>query len=152
MGLPAIETEILFRRFAEGFKNAKAPYYGVNIIDVNRENWDAFIEGTKAVHKGVREVLGGRSHFWAVRDFGDRKRVVWINYYPECVAEKNSYEAHHEPERLDLFLEYCKLIERYEWFITSEDPSETPTATSHTMGAEEQLDAMYGAYVSEEKK
>jgi len=126
MGLPAYEAMLLGYKFAEEFRDTPAPYYGVNIIDVNEENWDAFIEQVKITHRGVTEGLGGRSHLWSVRDYGARKRVLWINYYPKNVGELNAHHVWKQPDIYEYWTHTCSLVERWEWFCTSENPSETP--------------------------
>jgi len=126
MGLPAVEAKVIMYRFAEEFRDTPAPYYGVNIIDVNEENWDPFIEQIRITHAGVRDGLGGRSHLWTVRDFGATKRVLWVNYYPENVGELNSHDVWARPELQEYWIHLCSLVERWEWFCTSENPSEAP--------------------------
>ena len=122
MGLPTYEADVSYYRNIEEFNNAKAPYYGVNIIEVNNDNWDAFVERTKIIHQGVTDHYGGRSHLWTERDYGDRKLVLWINYYPESVGQFFTNEIYTGPAR-SWWYNYSSLVERWDWFIVNEDAS-----------------------------
>ena len=123
MGLPALEADVLALRFSKEFMDTPAPYYGVNIIEVNNENWHAFVEETKKADESIKTNLGGHCHLWTVRDHGDRKKVLYVNYYPENVGHLNTQEIFQMPEVRDFWLGWCALVERWEWFVTSEEPS-----------------------------
>ena len=88
-----------------------APYFGVNILDVRPENWDALVANAR-VQTEYAEELGGRSFLWAVRDHGDLKRVIWINYYPTVVAPDAETIAAN-PRFASMWPEFCKLVENY---------------------------------------
>lgn len=106
------------------FMTTPAPYYGVNIYDVRTENWEALIDNQKRVKTITMKLPGYKPYYWAVRDYGEFRRVIWINYYEKTpdpddpgVAELAEIFAN------DLMPEFCQLIEKYRWFITSETPS-----------------------------
>ncbi len=102
-----------------------APYFGVNILDVRPENWDALLANAR-VQTEYAETLGGRLHLWAVRDHGDLKRVIWINYYP-TVAAPDAEAIAADPRFASMWPDFCKLIENYRWFCaTEQQPSDQP--------------------------
>ena len=133
MGLPALEAKVLALRFAEEFRDAQAPYYGINIVEVNEDNWEAFIEVTKAAHDGVRTFLGGHSHLWTVRDYGHRKRVLWVNYYPENVGHLQTKEVFDHPNMIEYWQKHTSLVEKWDWYISSVEPSEPPEPSGSPM-------------------
>ena len=104
--------------FNEEFANTKAPYFGVNIMDVNVENWDAFLANIK----GQREILkqiGVTTHVWAVRDHGARRRALWINYFEKPISELVTPEFGEGIQQAGAG--FWDLIEHYDWFCVSED-------------------------------
>jgi len=115
MPIPASERKAWAVVSAEQFASTPAPYYGVNIFDVLTVNWEAVLHNVRQQHERVKEV-GGRSHLWAVRDDGQRKRVLWINYYPHSLEEYKEMirQVGEEP----LFVELGNLAECDQWFCT----------------------------------
>lgn len=101
-----------------------APYFGTNILDVKPENWDALVENAR-VQTEAAEKLGGRLHLWSVRDHGDLKRVVWINYYPTVAVADEDFMA-SDPRFATMWQEFCKLVENYRWICTTEQPGLQP--------------------------
>jgi hypothetical protein len=126
MPIPESECRAWPGLFAHEFAATPAPYYGVNIYDVNEENWDAFLEDVRRTHARIGENLGGRSHLWTVRDHGRRKRALWVNYFPKSIASIVTTEFVTSPEYVESWLNTCSLLEGYQWFCTPEGPSATP--------------------------
>ena len=123
MPIPASERKAWAVVSAEQFASTPAPYYGVNIFDVLTVNWEAVLHNVRQQHERVKEV-GGRSHLWAVRDDGQRKRVLWINYYPHSLEEYKEMirQVGEEP----MWVEFGNLVESYQWSCTTEQPSAEP--------------------------
>ena len=123
MPIPVSERNGWAVVFAEQFASTPAPYYGVNIFDVLTVNWEPLLECVRQQYEGFKE-FGGRSHLWAVRDDGQRKRVLWINYFPHSVKEHTEMiRGVGEDPR---WVEFCNLVESYQWFCTTEQPSAEP--------------------------
>ncbi|MBI2876653.1 MAG: hypothetical protein HYY20_07210 [Candidatus Tectomicrobia bacterium] len=102
---------------------APAPYYGVNIFDVPAHHWEAVCQNVRQQIEAVK-MLGGRSHLWSVRDHGPRKRVLWINRYPQQISMARE-EIRGFVEN-PIWTEFCKLIDSFQWFLVTEQPSTEP--------------------------
>ena len=124
MPIPASEGRVWPAVFAEQFFSTPAPYFGTNIFDVLTVNWEAVLTNVRQQYEGVKGV-GGRSHLLAVRDDGQRKRVLWINYFPDGIqADKETILSMGGD--MSNWMEFCNLIESYQWFCTTEQPSAEP--------------------------
>jgi hypothetical protein len=123
MPIPVAERKSWGVVFGEEFSNTPAPYFGVNIFDVLTSNWEPVVNNVRQQHEMVKQ-FGGQSHLWTVRDHGARKRVLWINYYPEQLTGLKE----QMPEFCDgpIWTEFCSLIESFQWFCTTEQPSTEP--------------------------
>ena len=95
----------------------------MNIFDVLTVNWGPLLHNVRQQHERVKEA-GGRSHLWAVRDDGQRKRVLWINYYPHSLEEYK--EMIRQVGEDPIWIEFGNLVESYQWFCTTEQPSAEP--------------------------
>ncbi len=123
MPIPASERKVWAVVFAEQLASTPAPYFGVNIFDVLAVNWEPLLHNVRQQHEQVKQV-GGRSHLWAVRDDGQQKRVLWINHYPHSlIAHKDMLlKVGEDP----IWVEFGNLVESYQWFCTTEQPSAEP--------------------------
>jgi hypothetical protein len=120
---PASEARSWGPIFAEEFANAPTPYFGINIFDVPAKNWEAVLKNVRQQLEMVKTV-GGESYLWTVRDHGAQKRVLWINRYPHAAEElKNMIGQFVEGP---LWKEFFNLIDSYDWFIATEQPSTEP--------------------------
>lgn len=128
MAITEFDVDMMIHKFVAEFRDATAPYYGINTIEVNEENWDAFLEMTPLIHQSTVDSLGGQSFHWSVRDYGNRKRVLWIFYYPENISDRQTYEIYQTPEVREFWMTYCRLTESYDWFVQSEVPEGAPKA------------------------
>lgn len=118
MPIPESEQKAWGLFFNEEFTNTQAPYFGVNIIDVNVEKWDAFVSNVKAQREGLKQI-GVTTHVWAVRDHGARRRALWVNYFRKPLPELVT------PEFLEAIEGagngFWDLVEHYQWFCVSEE-------------------------------
>ncbi|MBI1987776.1 MAG: hypothetical protein HYS70_05465 [Nitrospinae bacterium] len=125
MPIPAAEAKAWGVVFGEEFSSAPTPYLGINIFDVPIQHWEAVLRNVRQQSEIVKQV-GGQSHLWSVRDHGQRKRVLWINRYPHSLRDrmnKNDMMAFCEGP---IWKEFCSLIETYQWFLVTEQPSTEP--------------------------
>ena len=124
MPIPAAEGKSWGIVFGEEFANTPGPYFGVNIFDVLHVNWEALLKNVRQQHDMVKQ-FGGRSHLWSVRDHGQRKRVLWINHYPQSLKDYKD----QMPEFCDgpIWKDFCNLVESYQWFCTTEQPTTEPS-------------------------
>lgn len=126
MPIPEYEIQALGQRLCQEFNATPAPYYGINIIEVNEAHWDAFLAQVRIQHASA-VALGGKSHLWTVRDHGERKQVCWINYYPKSIGESVTEEVVSSPAFHKLWKAMFDVVERYEWFCTSDVPEGAPS-------------------------
>lgn len=57
------------------------PFYGVNVVDVRHEHYDAVLENIKGQGQGAELLLGGRLHMFSATDYGEIRRVIFTIYY-----------------------------------------------------------------------
>ena len=135
--LPAISTEAprWGPRFAQEMPSLEPPYYGVNLVDVRREHYDAISRNIELQVQGA-ELFGGRLHLYSVTDYGEIRRVIFIIYFetfPDALAglvPDQADEAAGFPDiwtGSDLWSEFARLAEGYTWWVTPALPAnETP--------------------------
>ena len=123
MSIPIAEAKAWGTIFAEEFTTAPAPYFGVNIFDVPVQHWEAVLSNVRQ-QLDLAKTLGGESYLWAVRDHGQHKRVLWINRYPQSLKDHRSFIAEFSTSQL--WLEFCSLIDSYQWFLVTQQPSVEP--------------------------
>jgi hypothetical protein len=109
--------------FAEEFAQTPAPYFGINIFDVPNQNWEATVKNVRQQIEMVK-ALGGQSYLWAVRDHGQKKRVLWINRYPQALKDLGNTIG--EFVEGPIWKEFFELIDSFQWFMVSEQPSPEP--------------------------
>lgn len=123
MPIPTAEGKAWGVVFGEEFANTPAPFFGINIFDVPAQQWEALLNNVRQQAEMVKQ-LGGRSYLWSVRDHGQRKRVLWINRYPQQLKElKEQMPGFCEGP---IWTEFCNLVESYRWFSVTEQPSAEP--------------------------
>jgi len=120
---PSAEAKAWAPIFAQEFQQTPAPYLGINIFEVPSQNWEAVLQNVRQQIELVK-ALGGQSYLWSVRDYGDKKRVLWINRYPEPV--KNLKDTIQEFVEGPIWKEFFELIDSFQWFMVSEQPSPEP--------------------------
>ena len=125
MPIPASERKAWAVVFAEQFTSTPAPYFGVNIFDVLTVNWEPLLHNVRQQHEGIKQ-SGGRSHLWAVRDDGQRKRVLWINHFPHSLKERVDKDTILQFGEDPVWVEFCNLVESFQWFCATEQPSAEP--------------------------
>ncbi|MBI2878018.1 MAG: hypothetical protein HYY20_14165 [Candidatus Tectomicrobia bacterium] len=123
MPIPVAEAKAWGVVFAEEFSNAPTPYLGINIFDVPTQHWEAVLQNVRQQVEIVNQV-GGKSHLWSVRDHGPRKRVLWVNRYPSSLKELRNFMT--EFVEGPMWKEFCSLIDSYQWFLVTEQPSTEP--------------------------
>ena len=107
--------------FGRGFRATTAPYYGVNTFDVRPEHLEAVIANVR-VQTRLAKTIGGKPESWSERDDGGLVRVRWIMAYPTGINPRGSgiLAMWRMRSFFPAWLEFCGLIENYEWFVTTE--------------------------------
>ena len=123
-------------RFAREMPALEPPYYGVNLVDVRREHYDAIFRNIELQVQGAAELFGGQLHFYSVTDYGEIRRVIFVIYFetfPDSVAGLVADQANAGTEfpdiwsGSDLWSEFARLAEGYTWWVTAALPAnETP--------------------------
>ena len=117
MPIPVSDRKAWAVVFAEQFTSTPPPYFGTNIFDVLTVNWEPVLKNVRQQHEGLKQ-YGGGSHLFAVRDDGQRKRVLWINRFPNGITmDKDAILQFGESP---VWVEFCSLVESYQWFCTTE--------------------------------
>ena len=120
----------------------ESPYYGVNVVDVRREHYEAVFQNIKGQVQGAELLLGGRLHFFSATDYGEVRRVIFIIYFESFPGTQRVLEnlrgagvdvptnATEFPDiwtGTDLWTEFTRLAEGYTWWIAPALPGdETP--------------------------
>ena len=136
--LPAISPEAppWGERFAQEMPSLAPPYYGVNVVDVDRKHYDLIFRNIELQVQGAAQLLGGRLHFFSVTDYGEIRRVMFIIYFetfpdslPGLVPEQAGGVSQFPDiwTGSDLWTEFTRLAEGYTWWVTPALPaSEAP--------------------------
>ena len=121
MALSKIEALRWTGAFGRGFRDATAPYYSVNTFDVRPENLEAVIANVR-VQTRLAKTIGAEPRSWSERDNGGLVRVQWIMAYPAGINSRGSGPLAMWRMRsfFPAWFEFCRLIESYEWFVTTE--------------------------------
>lgn len=112
------------------------PFYGVNLVDVRREHYDAIFRNIETQVQGAAQLFGGRLHFYSVTDYGEIRRAVFIIYFenfpdslPGLVPDQAN-DGTGFPDiwtGSDLWTEFERLAEGYTWWVTpAPSANETP--------------------------
>ena len=59
----------------------ESPYYGVNVVDVRQEHYDAVFQNIQGQVQGAEHLFGGKLHFFSATDYGEIRRVIFIIYF-----------------------------------------------------------------------
>lgn len=123
-------------RFAREFSSMEPPFYGVNLVDVRREHYDAIFRNIEVQVQGAAQLFGGRLHFFSATDYGEIRRVIFVIYFetfPDSLpglAPDQANDATGFPDiwtGSDLWTEFERLAEGYTWWVTPALPAnETP--------------------------
>ena len=123
-------------RFAREMPALEPPYYGVNLVDVRREHYDAISRNIELQVRGAAELFGGRLHLYSATDYGEIRRVIFIIHFqtfpdslPGLVPDQAG-DVTRFPDiwsGSDLWSEFARLAEGYAWWVTPALPAtETP--------------------------
>ncbi|MYD70697.1 MAG: hypothetical protein F4W89_08135 [Acidobacteria bacterium] len=108
------------------------PYYGVNLVDVRREHYDAIFQNIELQVQGAAQLFGGRLHFYSVTDYGEIRRVIFIIYFetfPDSLAglvpdQDNDVTGFPDIwSGSELWSEFARLAEGYTWWVTPALPA-----------------------------
>ncbi len=112
------------------------PFYGVNLADVRREDYDAIYRNIELQVQGAAALFGGRLHLFSVTDYGEIRRVTFIFYFesfPDSLAgivPDQDDGAGQFPDiwtGSELWTEFVRLAEGYTWWVMPALPeSEIP--------------------------
>ncbi len=127
--LPAISPDApnWGERFAKELPSLAPPYYGVNLVDVRREHFDAVFRNIEAQVQGAEALFGGRLHLFSATDYGEVRRVIFVIYYetfPDSLAgvipgvDSDSDEFPDIWNGSELWIEFTRLAEGYTWWVT----------------------------------
>ena len=120
-------------RFVQEMPSLQAPYYGINLADVRRENYDAIFRNIQQQAEGAAALFGGRLHLFSATDYGEIRRVIFVFYFesfPDAATvnamlgvsrAEQSDEAMPFPDiwtGSDLWTEFVTLAEGYTWWVT----------------------------------
>ena len=104
------------------------PYYGVNLVDVRRQHYDAISRNIELQVRGAAELFGGRLHLYSATDYGEIRRVIFIIHFQTFPDQID--DATRLPDiwsGSDLWSEFARLAEGYTWWVTPAlPPTETP--------------------------
>ena len=125
-------------RFVREMPLLEPPYFGFNLADVRRENYDAIYENIRQQAEGAAALFGGRLHLFSVTDYEEIRRVAFIFYFetfPDAETvnamlglpvPEQSDEAIPFPNiwtGSDLWTEFVTLAEGYTWWVTPAQPA-----------------------------
>lgn len=121
MPMRSYEADALVARFPEELSSTPAPFFGVNIYDVNEANLAEFQRCSRPILERIIQVPGCSIFFRGMSDYGSRKRVIAIARYDEPVdGEEYRRLFNDDPEFAQIWGAFCETVEAYEWFTTRE--------------------------------
>ncbi len=120
MPVPPADIHALLARFVEETPKATAPYFGVNIIDVNESNLASFQERVIPVMGRTVGIDGASVHFNAMSDYGPRKRLVTLIRYDQPFDPDQHSWLFDDSEFLTDMLALGETVEDWRWFTTCE--------------------------------
>ncbi len=109
-----------------------SPYFGVNVADVRRENYDAMFENIQQQVQGAELLLGGRLHLFSATDYGELRRVIFIfsfETFPDAETLRDTLsglgadlpgDANEFPDiwtGSELWTDFVRLAEGYTWWV-----------------------------------
>ena len=119
-------------RFREEMPSVASPYYGVNIVDVRRENYDAIVQNIRGQVQGAEFPMGGRLHFFSATEYGEVRRIIFIIYF-ESFPSAESLLTNLRATGVDIpasvsdfpdiwtgtevWTQFTRLAEGYTWWI-----------------------------------
>ena len=111
--LPEIDEESGKRwpkRYEEEIPVVGLPFYGFNLADVRKENYEALHENIKAQTEAV-EQIGGELHLYTVAEFGEIYRVTFIMRYETFFIQNIDYQQLEKT-----WDEFGRIAEGYTWW------------------------------------
>lgn len=120
MPIPEPEMKTWLSVFADEMPGAHAPWFGVNIQDVNEDNLEAARDRWAPVQSRVLQLPGVSTHFRAVSDYGARKRTITIVHYDEMIDPDLYAQLFDNDDYLEEWLAVGATLESYRWFKTYE--------------------------------
>ena len=120
MPMPDSDMKALLTIFEDQMPGGRAPWFGVNIQDINEDNLAAFEERVGPVSARVTQIPGVTRHFRALTDYGARKRSLWIVRYGESIDRELYSQLFDNDEYREEMLALGATLESYQWFRTYE--------------------------------
>jgi hypothetical protein len=119
MPMPPFEAKAILDGFGAEMSGTPAPFYGVNIIDVNKPNLEAYQSYGPAIFGRVLLLPGVSVFHRSMNDYGERLRVLSIVRYDEPVdLDEYNEKCDRHPGYRDAFMKMSQAIEAYTWFTT----------------------------------
>ena len=120
MPIPAPEMKAWLSVFADQMPSTPAPWFGVNISDVNEDNLAAYQDAVGVVTARLIRLPGLSLHFNAMSDYGQRKRLLSIVRYGETIDPGLYARLFDNDEYCEEWLAMGATLESYQWFLTNE--------------------------------
>lgn len=120
MPIPEPEMKAWLSIFEDEMPGAPAPWFGVNIIDVNEDNLAAFEERVAPIGARILQLPGVSRLFRGMSDYGGRKRVLHIVRYDQTIDPDLYAQLFDNDDYQEEWLAYGAILESYRWFRTYE--------------------------------
>lgn len=126
--IPKIDAESAMRwpdRISAEMMSFVRPFYGINLVDVHEENYDALYANIQVQQKYVKWIHG-HLHFYSVSDHGVVQRIIWINRYDKFEAPPEASDGPNMqigmgPNFLKTWTEFGRLAEGFAWWVSRMD-------------------------------
>ena len=102
------------KRYEKEIPVVKKPFYGINLADVRKENYEELYENIKAQIEAAEQV-GGELHLYTVADYEEIYRITFIMRYETFSIQNVDYQ-----QLLNTWEEFGRIAEGYTWWASSE--------------------------------
>lgn len=124
-------------RFRREMPTVESPYYGVNVVDVRQEHYDAVFQNIQGQVQGAEHLFGGKLHFFSATDYGEIRRVIFIIYFenfpdtPSVLETLRSAGVDISSDATEFpdiwtaapsWMEFTRLADGYTWWIAPAMP------------------------------
>jgi hypothetical protein len=121
MAIASSKVEALVELMNQEMFRCSAPFFGINVYDINEPHLDEFNSRLSRAGSRFAELPGFSLYFRALSDYGTRKRIIGIGRYEEEIDPQRYRDTISEnQEFLRDWRALCEVMENYDFFTSKE--------------------------------